>query len=153
MKMYVETIGNTFDGIDASGQDGTTVSENDAGALPEEAETAPLPEQEETSTEIETAPETVSGNDTPAPPPAVVTVSGNVVAFADSGITSGMDSLNGEMSVLSETMAALSEEQSETNTILLGMASILVMLLFFTVFKWCEQKIKRFVKGVFNRYE
>lgn len=151
--MYVETIGDPFDGVDASGQDGTTVSENDVEALPEEVETTPLPVQEETSTESETAAETVSGNDTPASPPAVVTVSGNVIAFADSNITSGMASLNGEMSALSEAMAVFSEKQSETNTILLGMASILVMLLFFTVFKWCEQKIKRFVKGVFNRYE
>ena len=151
--MYDETIGDFSNGADASDQNDTTVSENDVEVLPEEMETTPLPDQEEPIMEIETAVETVSGNDTPASPPAVVTVSGNVIAFADSDITSGMDSLKGEMSVLSETMAALSEKQSETNTILLGMASILVMLLFFTVFKWCEQKIKRFVKGVFNRYE
>jgi len=148
------TIGYIVDGLESSGEDAAAVSGNDIEVLPEETEAVSPPGQKETVPDPETDIETVSGNDpSGASSPAVVTVSGNVVAFADSGISSGVDSLNWEMSVLNENMAALYEKQSENNAILLGMGSVLVMFFGFTLFKWCEQKIKRFVKGVFNRYE
>ncbi len=134
---------------DAPGQipPDTDISGNDVPPLPEDTETGP-----EMETETVADPETASGS--PALPlPSVVTVSGNVVTVADSSITSGMDSLNGEMLLLNESMGILYENQSETNDMLSGIITVLVMFFGFTVFKWCEQKIKRFVKGVFNRYE
>lgn len=105
-------------------------------------------------TEIETTVEenvkTVSGNDVPATGSDSDTgsVSGNnvYVPYDDSGLVAQIGVMSTEISVLNSNM-------QEMHTTLLGVSAVLIMFFGFTVFKWCEQKIKRFTKGIFNKYE
>ena len=137
-----------------TGTDNTvSVSGNDVEPT---TETVPQ-DNTETKEETETDNETVSGNDVSAPADSSdsgtsESVSGNgsttisYVPYDDSALTAQIGNLTTEVS-------ALNQNVSELHGTVIGISGLLLMLLGFTVFKWCEQKIKRFTKGVFNKYE
>lgn len=140
--------------IDESGQteipmDVLTVSENDVDIEPETA-----PEDElESETPVETPVSTVSGNEVPFDSSSDVSGNGVFVPYDDSDIVTGINSLQTEMQLLQNDMSSVSEQIKETNAALAVISSLVAALLFFTLFKWCEQKIKRFGKGLVNRNE
>lgn len=107
-------------------------------------------DETEIETTVEENVETVSGNDVPATGSDSDTgsVSGNnvYVSYDDSGLVAQIGVMSTEISVLNSNM-------QEMHTTLLGVSAVLIMFFGFTVFKWCEQKIKRFTKGIFNKYE
>ena len=120
-----------------------SVSGNDV-----ETPTETVPQDEtETETAVEETVETVSGNDA-ASDTGTDSVSGNnvYIPYDDSGLIAQIGVMNTEIAVLNSNM-------QEMHTTLLGVSAVLTMFFGFTVFKWCEQKIKRFTKGVFNKYE
>ena len=123
-----------------------SVSGNDA----EPVEEIITQNETETETTVEENTETVSGNDVPATgsDTGSVSVSGNnvYIPYDDSGLITQINTMTTEIAVLNTSVLELH------NTVI-GISSLLVMLLFFTVFKWSEQKIKRFTKGVFNKNE
>lgn len=123
-----------------------SVSGNDV-----ETPTESVPQDEtETETADEEIVETVSGNDVlaTASDTGTSSVSGNnvYIPYDDSGLIAQIGVMNTEIAVLNSNM-------QEMHTTLLGVSAVLTMFFGFTVFKWCEQKIKRFTKGVFNKYE
>lgn len=107
-------------------------------------------DETEIETTVEENVETVSGNDVPATgyDSDTGSVSGNnvYVSYDDSGLVAQIGVMSTEISVLNSNM-------QEMHTTLLGVSAVLIMFFGFTVFKWCEQKIKRFTKGIFNKYE
>ena len=107
-------------------------------------------DETEIETTVEENIETVSGNDVPATgsDSGTGSVSGNnvYVPYDDSGLVAQIGVMSTEISVLNSNM-------QEMHTTLLGVSAVLIMFFGFTVFKWCEQKIKRFTKGIFNKYE
>lgn len=119
-----------------------SVSENDVVQVPE---VGPADDTENDVPAQEVS-ETVSGNDVVAV--SIVDVSGNEVfsSYDDS-------SLLAEIQILNDEVSALNSSLKELYTVVIGISSALTLLVFFTLFKWCEQKIKRFAKGVFNKYE
>jgi len=103
----------------------------------------------------ETMPETVSGNEIPEDSVSGnnitddnVTVSGNDinVNFDNTDILSSLESINMQLTELNAYTL-------EIHFAILGISGVCSTILFFTIFKWCEQKIKRFAKGVFNKHE
>ena len=126
-----------------------SVSENGVDIVPEAAP----PDEVESEVPVETPVETVSGNGVPSDSSADVSGNSVFVPYDDSGVTAGIDGLQQEIKVLHNDMAALQEQMKEASTTLFVISTLLSALFFFTVFKWCEQKIKRFTKGVFQKYE
>ena len=103
----------------------------------------------------ETMPETVSGNEVPEDSVSGnnitddnVTVSGNDinVNFDNTDMLSSLESINMQLTELNAYTL-------EMHFAILGISGVCTTILFFTIFKWCEQKIKRFAKGVFNKHE
>lgn len=119
-----------------------SVSENDVVQVPEDAPA----DDTENDVSVQEVSETVSGNDVVAV--SIVDVSGNEVfsSYDDSGLLA-------EIQILNDEVSALNSSLKELYTVVIGISSALTLLVFFTLFKWCEQKIKRFAKGVFNKYE
>ena len=107
-------------------------------------------DETEIETTVEENVETVSDNDVPATGSDSDTgsVTGNnvYVPYDDSGLVAQIGVMSTEISVLNSNI-------QEMHTTLLGVSAVLIMFFGFTVFKWCEQKIKRFTKGIFNKYE
>ncbi|MBQ4282981.1 MAG: hypothetical protein IJB96_03535 [Lachnospira sp.] len=115
-------------------------------------ETSP-PDETETETAGEENIVSVSGNDSNSDTGSddgsfSESVFGNsvYVPYDDSGLVAQVGALSSDISELNTSIQGL-------HATVIGIYVLLTMLLGFTLFKWCEQKIKRFMKGVFNKYE
>lgn len=124
-----------------------SVSENN---VPPDSEDT-IPDEVETETVFQTVveadEETVSGNDfVSVSSPADVSANSVFIPFDDSGVITAVGTLQTEVSLLNQNVTALC-------SVAAGISFLVMVLVFFTLFKWCEGKIKRFAKGVFNKYE